>query len=62
MWYASGRNTKVYDLAKQKEEIVAEGAYMDVAANHKKALFFKGNNLYICDFHALKPHWKRILT
>ena len=54
VWYASGRSTKVYDLAKQKEEIVAEGAYMDVAANHKKALFFKGNNLYICDFPCTK--------
>lgn len=62
VWYASGRSTKVYDLAKQKEEIVAEGAYMDVAANHKKALFFKGIICISVIFHALKPHWKRILT
>lgn len=27
---------------------------MDVAANHRKALFFKGNNLYICDFPCTK--------
>ena len=54
VWYASGRSTKVYDLTEQKEETVAEGAYMDVAANHRKALFFKGNNLYICDFPCTK--------
>ena len=40
VWYASCRSTKVYDLTEQKEETVAEGAYMDVAANHRKALFF----------------------
>ena len=54
VWYASGRSTKVFDLTGQKEETVAEGAYMDVAANQKKALFFKGNNLYICDFPCTK--------
>ena len=54
VWYASGRSTKVFDLTGQKEETVAEGAYMDVAANQKKALFFQGNNLYICDFPCTK--------
>ncbi|MDE6179584.1 MAG: PDZ domain-containing protein, partial [Phocaeicola sp.] len=54
IWYANGRSTKVFDLAEQKEETVAENALMDVSANHKKALFFKGNKLYICNFPCTK--------
>lgn len=27
---------------------------MDVVVNYRKVLFFKGNNLYICDFLCIK--------
>lgn len=50
VWYSSGRATKVFDLAEQKEETVADGAYMNVTSNYKKALFSKRNSLYICNF------------
>lgn len=50
VWYSNGRDTKAFDLAEQKEETVAEKASMSITANNKKALFFKENNLYICDF------------
>lgn len=54
VWYAAGRDTKVYDLKEQKEETVAEEAYMDVAAHRKKALFFKRNKLFVRDFPCTK--------
>ncbi len=54
---------KYIDLAKQKEEIVAEGAYMDVAAPIiRKHCSLKEIICISVIFHALKPHWKRILT
>lgn len=45
-YWASGA-TKLYDLKKQKEETVAEGAFMSVEYGSKKALFRKGNSLYV---------------
>ena len=50
VWYSDGGNTKVFDLTEQKEETVAQGANMTVAADGKKALFYKEGNLYVCDF------------
>lgn len=50
VWYSSGRDTKVFDLSKQKEETVAEGAGMTVSFGSQKALFFKNGDLYTCDF------------
>lgn len=50
VWYSNSGNTKVFDLAEQKEEIVAEGANMSVAEGNKKAIFYKGGDLYVCDF------------
>lgn len=46
VWYTSGRDTKAFDLATQKEETVAEGARMEVSADGKHALFTKGGKLY----------------
>lgn len=46
VWYSSGRDTKQFDLATQKEETVAEGARMEVSADGKRALFSKGGKLY----------------
>ena len=49
VYYWTRGGTKVYDLKKQKEETVAEGASMDVASGSKKALFYKGGQLYVTD-------------
>lgn len=47
VYYSRGGNTYLYDLAKQKEETVAEGASMSVGFNDKKVLFFKRGQLYV---------------
>ena len=49
VYYYTRGGTKVYDLDKQKEDIVAEGASMSVAPGSKKALFYKGEQLYVTD-------------
>ena len=49
VWYYTNGDTKSFDLAKQKEETVAEGAAMFMDAGSKKALFSKDNNLYVID-------------
>lgn len=50
VWYASGADTKAFDLEEQKEETVAEGASLTAIPNSKKALFYKRGNLYVSDF------------
>ncbi|MCD7938409.1 MAG: PDZ domain-containing protein [Tannerellaceae bacterium] len=49
VYYWGRGGTQVYDLEKQKEEMVAEGAFMDVPAGSKKALFLKGKQIYVTD-------------
>lgn len=49
VWYYTNGGTKSFDLAKQKEETVAEGAAMFMDAGCKKALFSKDNKLYVTD-------------
>lgn len=49
IYYFGRGGTKVYDLDKQKEDIVADGAVMSVAPGSKKALFYKGEELYVTD-------------
>ena len=49
IYYQKRGGTYAYDLNKQKEDIVAEGAQMAVSANGKKALFRKGSQLYVTD-------------
>lgn len=39
----------MYDLKKQKEDVVADGAQMGVEAGSKKAFFFKGDDIYVTD-------------
>lgn len=46
VWYTTGRDTKSFDLATQREETVAERARMEVTADGKNALFSSGNKLY----------------
>ena len=47
VYYVTQGATKVFDLATQKEETVAEGAYMTAYPEAKKALFMKGKSLYV---------------
>lgn len=47
VYYSRGGNTHMYDLNKQKEETIAEGASMSVDYNSKKALFVKGKQLFV---------------
>lgn len=54
IWYYTLGGTKVFDLATQEESTVAPSASMSVAFNSKKALFYKGSNLYITDFPVTK--------
>lgn len=49
VWYATMKGTSVFDLKKQKDELVAEDAYMAVTAGSKKALFMKDKKLYVTD-------------
>ncbi|GAB6393841.1 MAG: S41 family peptidase/tricorn protease [Bacteroidales bacterium] len=48
VFYTAGRQTKMYDLTKQKEDDVAD-APMDVEWGRKKALFMKNGALYVTD-------------
>ncbi|MDD4514003.1 S41 family peptidase [Massilibacteroides sp.] len=55
--YYWGRGaTRVYDLKKQKEEIVAEGVYMGVEPGSKKAVFLKGKSFYVTDIPSGKAN------
>ena len=54
VYYGMQGNTKVFDLATQKDETVAEGAYMVVNSKAKKALFLKGKSLYVTNIPAGK--------
>lgn len=47
VYYWGRGGTKMYDLASQKEESIADGASMDVTYDGKKALFFKGRQIYV---------------
>lgn len=48
VYYTAGGRTKVYDLAKQKEDEVAD-APMYVEYGSKKAMFMRGKNIYVTD-------------
>lgn len=58
VWYWGNGGTHAFDLDKQKDELVAEGAYMDVTSGSEKALFLKGNALYVTGL----PKTKTALT
>lgn len=49
IWYYGRGGTKMYDLKQQKEENIADGASMSVAPGSKKALFYKGDQIYVSD-------------
>lgn len=47
LYYSKGGSVHMYDINKQKEDVVADGASMNVMSGSKKALFFKGRELYV---------------
>ncbi len=47
LWYSGRGSVRVYDFAEQKDELVAERAYMVPSADLKTAAFLKGDNVYI---------------
>ena len=49
VYYFGKGGTQRFDLKKQKEEKVADGARMGVDPGSDKALFLKGNSLYVTD-------------
>ncbi|MBY2901756.1 MULTISPECIES: S41 family peptidase [Bacteroides] len=58
VYYWGRGGTKMYDLVSQKEESIADGASMDVTYDGKKALFFKGRQIYVTNL----PSGKTELT
>lgn len=58
VYYWGRGGTKMYDLASQKEESIADGASMDVTYDGKKALLFKGRQIYVTNL----PSGKTELT
>ncbi len=56
VYYNRGGTVAMYDLSKQKEETLVEGAYMSVSANGKKALFMKGKQLYVNNLPSSKTN------
>ena len=61
--YYWGRGaTQVYDLEKQKEEVVADGARMFVENGSKKALFLKNNMVYVTDIPSGKIDLKEAVN
>lgn len=57
VYYVINGKTKLYNLEKQEEEEVAE-AVMTVEAGGRKAIFRKGNDLYVTDIPAGKTELK----
>ena len=47
LWYSGRGSVRVYDFAEQKDEMVAERAYMVPSADLKTAAYLKGDNVYI---------------
>ncbi|MDL2221506.1 PDZ domain-containing protein [Parabacteroides sp. OttesenSCG-928-N08] len=49
VYYSSRGAVRVFDLKKQKEDVVADGASMMTFPGTKKALFIKGGEYYVAD-------------
>ena len=57
VYYASGRDTKAFDLKTQKEETVADASF-SITPGSKKALFSKRGQMFVCDFPTGKANLK----
>jgi tricorn protease len=58
IYYYSRGGTKLYDLANQKEEDVADGAQMFVTTGSKKAFFMKAGQFYVTNIPTGKADLK----
>ncbi|MBQ7691268.1 MAG: PD40 domain-containing protein [Muribaculaceae bacterium] len=47
VWYYGNGGTHLYDLKEQKDELIAAGARMTPSTDMKRAIFFKGGNIYV---------------
>ena len=47
VWYYGNGGTHLYDLKEQKDELIAAGARMIPSADMKRAIFFKGHDIYV---------------
>ena len=47
LWYNGRGSVRVFDLKEQKDEVVAERAFMSPSADMKNALYMKGGKVYI---------------
>lgn len=54
VWYYGNGGMHAFDLKEQKDELVAEGATMTPVAGSKKALYTRGNSLYVGDLSTKK--------
>ncbi len=54
VWYYGNGGTHAFDLKEQKDELVAEGAIMAPVDGSKKALYMRGNSLYVGELSARK--------
>ncbi|MDR1980835.1 MAG: PDZ domain-containing protein [Tannerellaceae bacterium] len=58
VYYTVGNNSKLFDLVKQKQEDVADGAYMEIDWGRKKALFMKDRSIYVTNIPTGKADLK----
>ncbi len=49
VWYSLNGSTHAYNLEKQEDKTVAEGASMTTIPGGKKVLFRKGRDMYVCN-------------
>jgi len=58
VYYGGRGGTHLFDLEKQKSEVVIEGAQMYVQPNSKKAVFRRGSSFYVADIPSGKATLK----
>lgn len=54
VYYSEKGSTKMFDLDSQKETAIVDGAAMSIEPGRKKAMFLKGNQLYVTDIPTSK--------
>ena len=62
VWYYGGGGTHVYDLKEQKDELIAAGAMMQPSADMKKAVWFKGGDVYVTDLTPRKAELTEVVN
>ncbi|MDR2915035.1 MAG: PDZ domain-containing protein [Tannerella sp.] len=62
VYYSRGGSMFMYDLDKNKEDQIADGARMWVEPGSKKAGFFKGGQVYVMDIPAGKANFEKAVN